>query len=92
MGPAQAPVRAGPRGAMGASPRQQAPPTKRASAWRPFGVVDDAPRRVERHAQRPMPWYSKPSAFIASGSYRLRPSKMTGCFSIDLTIARFGLL
>ena len=34
---------------------------------------------------RPIAWYSMPSSVIASGSYRLRPSKTTGVFSTALS-------
>src|SRR5690348_11183555 len=36
------------------------------------------------HRERPMPWYSNPSAFIRSGSNRFRPSRITGWFSARL--------
>src|SRR5690606_36053173 len=40
--------------------------------------------------QRPMPWYSKPSARISAGAYRLRPSMITGFSSKARMRSRSG--
>ena len=46
--------------------------------------------RSKQGAYRPIPKYSKPSMRISAGSYKFRPSKMTGCCMRFLTTPKSG--